>query len=386
MSLDVPEPQILIAYPEDPTYTWHHRVLLRRLREATWILLTPDEEVQVEDLTHHAVLALARNQAMPPEVGTDCYLCAAAVARNLERHQASAARLAEILMPDDKASTAVATPGVTWRVADPSLVNFGEVVDNALVGDPASGVVRGHSALVRPGADSEWIYAEKVGDEDLARWQAEKQSGAGRDRRLGANVSNTLDGTVSLQEARRGFRPGDMSLVSHWPHQGPRAVTEVVQSISSLGLTFYTYHEHWARQSGIAAESGISHEHRSLCQILGLSTGYDRLDPTNCAGLELGARRLVMIERAVRVNPRAPSFEGFSKMTQHALDEGGGLATREFTAHMAQMAETEARILKQNRLFREELAAKKKDGPGNQNQNQRRDGKKGDEGPQGEPK
>ena len=108
------------------------------------------------------------------------------------------------------------------------------------------------------------------------------------------------------------------------------------------------------------------------------------MDPTNCAGLELGARRLVMIERAVRVNPRAPSFEGLGKMTQHALDEGGGLATREFTAHMAQMAETEARILKQNRLFREELASKKKDGPGGQNQDgKKKDGKKGDGAPQG---
>ena len=150
-------------------------------------------------------------------------------------------------------------------------------------------------------------------------------------------------------------------------------MNEVVLSILSLGLTFFTYHEHWARQSGVAVDSGVAHEHRNLCQILGLSTGFDRLDPTNCAGLELGARRLVMIERAVRVNPRAPAFEGLSKMTQHALDEGGGLATREFTAHMAQLAENEARILKQNRLFREELAAKKKENHGDRSK-----GKKGD--------
>jgi hypothetical protein len=45
-------------------------------------------------------------------------------------------------------------------------------------------------------------------------------------------------------------------------------------------------------------------------------------------------------------------------MVEHALDEGGGVATREFTAHMAQQAESEARILKQNRLLREELEAK----------------------------
>ena len=72
-----------------------------------------------------------------------------------------------------------------------------------------------------------------------------------------------------------------------------------------------------------------------------------------------------MIERAVRVNPRAPSFVGLHKMIEHALDESGGVAAREFTAHMATLAEAEARVLKQNRLLREELEARRKvDVPG----------------------
>ena len=384
MSLDIAEPQILIAYPEDPTFTWHHRVLLRRLHGSTWIVLTPDEEVQVEDLSHHAVTALSRNSPMPRDVGADCYLCAAAVAGSLDRHHESALRLAEILAPEERAVAAVVLPGVAWRVADPSLAAFGETVDAGIVSSPTTGVVRGSVGLAML-SDSIWTFVEKVADDDLVTWQADKQSGAGRDRRLGRNpVGGTFDGALPLADARRGFRPADLAAIPSWPHQGPRAINEIVPSIISLGLTFYTYHDHWVRQSGVAAESGTAHEHRSLCQILGLSTGFDRLDPTNCAGLELGARRLVMIERAVRVNPRAPSFEGLGKMTQHALDEGGGLATREFTAHMAQMAETEARILKQNRLFREELASKKKDGPGGQNQDgKKKDGKKGDGAPQG---
>ena len=45
-------------------------------------------------------------------------------------------------------------------------------------------------------------------------------------------------------------------------------------------------------------------------------------------------------------------------MIEHALD-----ATREFTAHMATLAEAEARILKQNRLLREEIEHKNKDHP-----------------------
>jgi hypothetical protein len=85
------------------------------------------------------------------------------------------------------------------------------------------------------------------------------------------------------------------------------------------------------------------------------------LDPTNCASLELAARRVIMIERAVRVNPKAPNFSGLSKMVEHSMDEGGGIATRDFTAHMAAQAESEARVLKQNRLLREELEAKRKE-------------------------
>ena len=44
-------------------------------------------------------------------------------------------------------------------------------------------------------------------------------------------------------------------------------------------------------------------------------------------------------------------------MTEHALDERAGLATLEFAQHFATVAEADARILKQNRLLRAELAA-----------------------------
>ena len=85
------------------------------------------------------------------------------------------------------------------------------------------------------------------------------------------------------------------------------------------------------------------------------------LNPTNCARLELAARRAVMIERAVKVNPKVPSFEGLHKMIEHAQDEAGGVATRRLTAHMAQQAGTEARVLKRSRVPREELEAKGKE-------------------------
>ena len=98
--------------------------------------------------------------------------------------------------------------------------------------------------------------------------------------------------------------------------------------------------------------------------LLSLLLGYDRIDGSNCAGAEYACRRLVMLERAAKVNPKCPTFVGLFKMIEHSLDEGGGLATREFTAFMAQVAEADARILKQNRLLREEMASKNTDSAG----------------------
>ena len=63
----------------------------------------------------------------------------------------------------------------------------------------------------------------------------------------------------------------------------------------------------------------------------------------------------MLMERAAMVNARASSFEGL--------------------AMMAQIAEGEARILKQNRLLREEMAAKKKDTPNDQKGDKKKGGK-----------
>ena len=46
---------------------------------------------------------------------------------------------------------------------------------------------------------------------------------------------------------------------------------------------------------------------------------------------------------------------------QQSLGDGGSIMAWDFTNHIAQQAEAEARILKQTRLLREELEAKRKD-------------------------
>ena len=49
-ALNIPERQILCQFPDDPTFTLHHRVLFVRIRDALWVVGTPDYEVGVRDL------------------------------------------------------------------------------------------------------------------------------------------------------------------------------------------------------------------------------------------------------------------------------------------------------------------------------------------------
>lgn len=67
------------------------------------------------------------------------------------------------------------------------------------------------------------------------------------------------------------------------------------------------------------------------------------------------------MQRAVKANPKSLSFLGLEKMCDHGLDEGQGLAAQDFTKHFSEISEADARIMKQQRLLRGELAAQ---GPG----------------------
>ena len=118
-------------------------------------------------------------------------------------------------------------------------------------------------------------------------------------------------------------RPRDLQDMTG-PQEGPRATLEVLQSMHGLGVTPTTYHGLWQQRSGVQSEAAVCWEHKLLCQTLGLALQYDHLDVTNVAFLELVTRRFVMIERAVKLNPKAPSLAVPLRMIHHALSQGRG--------------------------------------------------------------
>ena len=72
--LDVPELQIVVHYLGDPNVHWHHRVLLRRTSEANWLALTPDGDIQREDLSQLDYRILNRGGAFPADIINDLYV------------------------------------------------------------------------------------------------------------------------------------------------------------------------------------------------------------------------------------------------------------------------------------------------------------------------
>ena len=72
-SLDVPEAQVAIDFPDDANFTWHARVLVVRLTDSVWIGFSPDLEAELIDLREHRVVPLARGAPFPARVRNDIY-------------------------------------------------------------------------------------------------------------------------------------------------------------------------------------------------------------------------------------------------------------------------------------------------------------------------
>ena len=96
IALDISEPQVLVAFDQDPI-TWHHRVLLRRLQDARWIVSTPDHDIEQIDLGQMRLLALPRAGRVPAEAAGNCYLFDPLVGNELQQLRANAERLAIVL-------------------------------------------------------------------------------------------------------------------------------------------------------------------------------------------------------------------------------------------------------------------------------------------------
>ena len=383
VTLDSALPQILVGV-DDSEFYWHHRLLVVDLGSGKWIAVSPDLEPEVLDLTSKQLIPLKRNSPFPGRAQQNgTYVFDPPSADEWGQMLSDAEAFARIM---GVTSPKVTVPSLgVWRFSDTAADNFDEIVDPALLTtDGANCVLRGSVGLLRRKVDDNdeiWTTIEKVAEPKHPAWLDGKRSGPGRDLRIASLEYLGGRRHAPLATSLAAFRPHPQK---DWPFRGPCATVEMLSGIRQAGHEIATYDAFWAQRAGIPRNSAVAHAHRNVCSALSFLQAYDQLDVSNCAAAEFLGRWALMIEAAVRKNPKVPSFQGLESYLSHATDENGGVITAEFTKFIADEQKSEAQVLKQMRLHSEEQAASARSdqggGGGKQNKKKKPDGSPAEDG------
>ena len=232
-TFDVPERQLVVYFFDDPYgFRWHHRLLLRHVRDTLWICCTPDLSVQQLNVADHRLVMLARNSAFPADRAAETYACDPIDFTEpvLARVRAEAVAMAEILGGGIAAAAeAPAQAGAVWRISDTSHALFGEAVPPAAVANNDIFVRRESVALVL--LDGRWTTAalEQADSSGLAAFKRKFHSGAGRDPRILADRCDS-DGRRHLPFVAAISLFAE-STFPFWPVDGPRSVKEFLLAL-----------------------------------------------------------------------------------------------------------------------------------------------------------
>ena len=112
-TLDIPENQVLVTYPDDdPSH--HHRVLFFRIAGGKWISSSQDYDVQIVDvLEEEGVIALARDAEFPVPV-ENVYTFPPFDQHRFDRLRAECRRLAIITGVDIEGPGQTASSDAKW--------------------------------------------------------------------------------------------------------------------------------------------------------------------------------------------------------------------------------------------------------------------------------
>ena len=64
-TLDVPEQQVALDFPDDGDYTWHARIRMIGSRTGRWFFRTPDRGPEFDDIVTHRKVALPQVGSFP---------------------------------------------------------------------------------------------------------------------------------------------------------------------------------------------------------------------------------------------------------------------------------------------------------------------------------
>lgn len=370
-TLNIPDLQILFHYPNDAAgLVWHHRVLLHKIGHGRWVLLTPDLELHVEDLSVQRHVVLGRHAPFPANLLPECYIFEEELTRaELDRQRRLAKAMGAIL--DD--SEHVGIDALQWYVADPSSTKFGKAIPFDIVHDV---VTLGDHGLVQ--WDGETLYLRELASTDVDPFVDERKEASGDLRTLGDHRDPQGSRHLPFKDAVALMRE---SKFEDWPFKGPRSVFEYFKSILAGPGDLVSYHNMWLRSSGVAWNSAVAHEHHHLCEVLRLAISVDQIDPTNLTCCESIVRRLIVLEIAVQRNPQSPDFNGLDLVSETPVTSQGQAVTSSMNLWITERLKERAQIQKQSRLYREEMQKKPKkggdadDGEGSKRWNKNKKGK-----------
>ena len=344
--LDIPELQVLLNFPRDPNLHWHHRVLLKRVSDANWLVVTPDGEIEYIDLSEFTYRVLVRAAAFPADLVNDAYVFDPVDAPTMDGYRREARLQAQVLGADDKGGA----EDVLWIYSDPNKPKFGEEVPAQLVEAAEGFAALGNQALVK---DGDHVRAcERVARGQLDQWKKDRQGEEIDIRVLAVELSAEGPSSLTLERAVGLMREDAMP---HWTFEGPRVAKEFLKSVVESSGNLVSYHSEWIRLSGVQQSSAVGYEHRHCCEVLRLCCCHDMCDGSNLACIEQVVRRVIQLEMAVSKNPSAPDFVGLGVIGDGAVLSDGSSRVPKFRAWVADRQKERAQILKQNRLYTEEV-------------------------------
>lgn len=241
-ALDVKDAQVLVEYPDDPVFQWHHRVLLHRIAEGRWVTLTPDEELQIHDLGEQRHVLLQRGRPLPPAQAAAAYIFDPIAPGVLADHRRAAKQQAVILGGGEVEGEEVQT----WVVRDPSDDKFGTEVPEEIVADVGAFVALQARGVVD--WDGKLRFIERV-DQGVLETKVAEWKKQDVDHRVLPVQRVRGKRALALPEACAVFTEEKFE---DWPFMGPRATKEFLEAVCLGPANLVVYEAEWKEASGIA--------------------------------------------------------------------------------------------------------------------------------------
>ena len=133
-ALDIPQIEIVILYGREGNCgcPYHHRILLRRINEGSWVVLTPDMEREVEDLGTLEYSVIRRNVLFPEYTSEAGQYYHDPIEAGVLRQQVRAAREEAHIRGGEGEAAEFESQ---WRFSEPADARFNEIVEGEHLDD-----------------------------------------------------------------------------------------------------------------------------------------------------------------------------------------------------------------------------------------------------------